>query len=110
MPFIQFYDDRGRAYSITSSDPDVIKGWLYEQATRLAPSLNGINARLMIQPLMDADGSTDWQPGARVNYDLSREKLAALAAWLEDSQHSPAVPPAPPEYAGGTTGFPEVTP
>jgi hypothetical protein len=94
MPFIQFYGPSGDAFSITSSDPEVIRGWLLEQCRRMAPGMGGHQARLMIQPYRDVHGELDWDPAERPSYLLLRQQLEALAAWLEDSQH-PA-----PESAG----------
>lgn len=90
MPRIEIWDPMGMVYSVMSSNPEVIRLWLIEQAERMTSTNSALTCQLRVHPLFSyppegGQAVPDWQPGAITSYEMKPEQFTALHDWLEDN-------------------------
>lgn len=90
MPHIQIIDHFGGNHMITSSDPEVIKGWLLEHASMLSSTNASLGpVQLFIRPMPGIhDGEWDWPPDFVPDLNVTRGQLQALADFIRDGMKS----------------------
>jgi len=89
MPRIEIQDYFGSFYRVDSSDPDVIKNWLIEQARNLVSTNSALGyIRMNVWPIFgpmhhDGKADQDWPPGDFRDLRITAEAMHELADWLQ---------------------------
>jgi hypothetical protein len=90
MPKIEIWDGAGTHSVVTSSDDEVIRRWLIEQARKLTSTDSALTCQLRVWPLPvpSPPGLApvwDWPVAGTCQYALSLAKMQALYQWLEEA-------------------------
>jgi hypothetical protein len=97
MPRIEIQDWFGQMHTISSSDADVIKGWLLEHAEMFTiPDSRMGDVRMRIWPIHSSQTVggqlvPDWPGGEVRDFRLTAEALGRLAEWLQGEIETDAI-------------------